>query len=139
MMLACGGALVVEAQAQTRGSRPGMLKPAPRAVSTFPLQRTPPRLTRRDTLPPRDRWLAPDKGKHVAASFFLALGGQYLFEEKARLQRDSALALSLGTGAAVGVGKELYDGFLGRTGRFSFRDLVADALGLLLAGVVVVL
>jgi len=86
-----------------------------------------------------DRWFAMDKAKHAGGSFLLVLGEQYVFAHKAALDRDPALALSLAGGAAVGVAKELHDRRLGPTRYFSVKDLVADALGLLLGAGVVLL
>ena len=89
--------------------------------------------------PGADPWWALDKAKHAGGSFLLVLGGQYVFEQKATLEQGPALALSLGTGAAVGLAKEIYDRRFGPTRYFSMRDLVADALGLLLGAGVVLL
>ncbi|PSQ99474.1 MAG: hypothetical protein BRD48_04165 [Bacteroidetes bacterium QS_9_68_14] len=97
-------------------------------------------LAGRDSLRQRaDRWLAMDKAKHAGSSFLLVLGGQYVFEQKATLEQGPALALSLSTGAAVGLTKEVYDRYAGPARYFSARDLVADALGLLLGAGVVLL
>ena len=108
------------------------------------LRETPARRARLDTSVAagrrvEDRWWAMDKAKHTGASVLLVLGGQYVFEHKASLERDPALALSLASGAAVGVAKEWYDRWLGPTRYFSVKDLVADALGLLLGAGVVLL
>ena len=108
------------------------------------LRETPARRARLDTSVAagrrvEDRWWAMDKAKHTGASVLLVLGGQYVFEHKASLERDPALALSLASGAAVGVAKEWYDRWLGPTRYFSANDLVADALGLLLGAGVVLL
>jgi hypothetical protein len=89
--------------------------------------------------PGADPWWALDKAKHAGGSFLLVLGGQYVFEQKATLEQGLALALSLSTGAAVGLAKEVYDRYAGPTRYFSARDLVADALGLLLGAGIVLL
>ena len=120
---------VVLKPAASEAGASGILQ-APRETRSVP--------ARLDSLP-RDRWLAMDKAKHLGGSFFITLGSQYVFEHKTALRRDPALALSLSTGSAIGLGKELYDRYLGPTRFFSVRDLVADALGLLLAAGVVLL
>lgn len=107
--------------------------PANAGVFSSALREVPRRVARLDTTPPRDRWIAPDKAKHLGGSFLLALGGQYVFENKAGLERDPALALSVGTGAALGVGKELYDWRRGPASDFSAKDLAADGVGIILA------
>lgn len=122
---------------QERPARSVVLKTAPSPAPAT----SPPRLARADTTtaPRADPWLAMDKAKHAGGSFLLVLGGQYVFEKKAALGRDPALALSLGAGAVIGLAKEVYDQQVGPTRYFSVRDLVANALGLLLGTGVVLL
>lgn len=83
---------------------------------------------------PSERWLAFDKAQHFAFSFLWTLGVQYTLVDKADWSNRRALPISLGSGAALGVAKEIYDGTWGPHRHFSKRDLVADAAGLLLAG-----
>jgi uncharacterized protein YfiM (DUF2279 family) len=155
LTVVCGAGPAPGAHAQERGAwRSVVLEPATpdagarrfssRNRFSPGLRETPARRARLDTSVAagrrvEDRWRAMDKAKHTGASVLLVLGGQYVFEHKASLERDPALALSLASGAAVGVAKEWYDRWLGPTRYFSVKDLVADALGLLLGAGVVLL
>lgn len=86
---------------------------------------------------PRDPWLAYDKLQHVTFGLLGTLSAQYVLTEKAGASSSTALGISAGTAAAASVGKEFYDR---RDGRFfSFRDLVADTLGIGLAAGIIVL
>ncbi|MEM1093362.1 MAG: hypothetical protein AAGJ10_02075 [Bacteroidota bacterium] len=70
--------------------------------------------------------------QHLAFSFLLTLGSQYVLVNKGARSEMQALPLSVSGTAAVGLAKELYDRHKPR-GRFSTRDLIADGLGILLA------
>jgi uncharacterized protein YfiM (DUF2279 family) len=78
-------------------------------------------------LQPGDSFFGEDKFKHFVTSFIvtsLAASGA----RAAGLDHDSALMVGVGTGAAVGVGKELRD--LGREdATASVRDIVWDLAG----------
>ena len=80
-----------------------------------------------------------DKAKHVAFSFLWTLGTQYVAVNKGRFSEAQALPISIGTSAAVGLSKEYYDLHMGPTRFFSFKDLVADGVGILLATGVILL
>lgn len=84
-----------------------------------------------------DPWLGPDKVKHATASFGLTLGGQLVLTQGAGLSGDRALPISAGTALALGVMKELTDRRRTQSPLFSWRDLVADALGVAAAALVV--
>lgn len=86
-----------------------------------------------------DRWLGFDKVQHVTFSFLWTLGTQYVAVNKGRFSEAQALPLSIGTSAAIGVSKELYDRHVGRQRFFSYRDLVADGIGILLAAGIILL
>lgn len=86
----------------------------------------------------RDPWLAMDKAKHVGGSLLLTLSAQYVLVVKADWSESRALPISAGSAAVVGIGKEVYDRYAGPTRYFSRKDLVADAVGILL-GVGIVL
>lgn len=80
----------------------------------------------------RDRWLARDKARHVVFSGLWTLSAQYVLVSKANWSDGDALPASIGSAAAVGVAKELYDASR-PTGTVSGKDLVADAVGIGLA------
>lgn len=82
---------------------------------------------------PLDPWIAYDKAQHLTFSFLWTLSSQYALEQKAGWRTGRALPMAAGTSVAVGVAKELYDWKVGPTRRFSYRDLVADGLGVVLA------
>jgi len=84
-------------------------------------------------LPAPDRSLAFDKAQHAAFAFLSVIGGQYTLVRKAGWSERRALPVSMGFGAALGLGKEFYDWRAGPRRTFSRRDLAADAFGILLA------
>jgi hypothetical protein len=74
-----------------------------------------------------DAWLGSDKAQHVLLSYATTV---FTFAAVRAVSgdADAALYVALPVAAAAGVGKEVHD--LRRGGRFSVRDLVADALGI---------
>ncbi len=84
------------------------------------------------TLTPPDPWLSRDKGAHFAASAFLASVGYYLARREQNWRDRPSQVFSVSLALAFGVGKELWDRF-SRRGQASFRDLVADIVGVTLA------
>lgn len=86
-----------------------------------------------------DRWIAFDKVQHLTFSFLWTLGTQYIVVNKGRISEQHALPLSISSSAVAGVSKEVYDLRIGPTQYFSTKDLVADALGILLATGVILL
>ena len=82
---------------------------------------------------PSDEWLSRDKALHAGASFLLTLSSQYVLEAKADLSQGEALPLSMATALSAGVLKEVLDSRRLRAPRFSYQDLVANAVGILLA------
>ncbi|MBT8401158.1 MAG: hypothetical protein KJO98_11830 [Rhodothermia bacterium] len=87
---------------------------------------------------PEDPWIAFDKAEHVTFGFLFTLGTQYVLVNKLSTRERRALPFSVGVAATAGLGKELYDLKYG-SGYFSRRDLIADAAGIALAVVVVLL
>lgn len=84
-----------------------------------------------------DEWIARDKALHLGASFLLTLSGQYVLVDKAGLPNGDALPVSAGTALALGLVKEVADARRPRDPHFCWRDLAADAAGVLLAAAVV--
>jgi len=80
-----------------------------------------------------DPWFSYDKIQHVTFSALFTVGGQYGLENKLEWARGDALPVSIGATMAIGLGKELYDWRLGSRRFFSYRDMVANAFGVLLA------
>lgn len=85
-----------------------------------------------------DKWIAYDKLQHLTFSFLSTLSSQYILVEKFHWRhRYKPLGVSVGVTAALGLGKELYDHK--HSGISSSRDLVADAMGILLASGLILL
>jgi uncharacterized protein YfiM (DUF2279 family) len=73
-----------------------------------------------------DRWLGVDKVQHFFVAGFV-YAASFSVARLAGAERQPALAIAVAPTALVSVGKEVHDRRTG--GRFSVKDLVADALG----------
>ena len=82
-----------------------------------------------DTLQVSDRWFARDKLEHFGASVFLSGVSYSIFRDFYHNDRESSVFFSAGLTFSLGLGKELYDQKTPRE-RFSYKDLVADILGM---------
>ena len=72
-----------------------------------------------------DAWTGEDKVKHFVASAAveaMGYGGARIV-----LDRDASIGVAIGTAALAGLLREIHDG---RDGRFSYKDLAWDALGI---------
>lgn len=78
-------------------------------------------------------WASFDKLQHVTFSFLFTLSVQYALVNKLDVSTKTATPISAGSSLAIGLTKELYDRHLSRSGSFDFKDLVADAVGIMLA------
>ena len=93
-----------------------------------------------DTLTaPDDPWLGRDKVLHAAGSFLMTLSAQYVLTNKAEMTDGEAFPVAAASVLALGVTKELLDSRRRVQPLFSFRDLAADAAGVLLAAAVIAL
>ena len=82
-----------------------------------------------DTLQICDRWLAWDKVEHFGISAFLSATSYKIFRDFYNNHKESSLYFSGGLTFGLGLGKEIYDEK--RTnGKFSYKDLVVDVLGI---------
>jgi len=86
----------------------------------------------------RDQWGARDKAQHLVVSGPWTLSTQYVLVQGADWANADALPASVATSAAVGLGKEWYDASRA-DGQASAKDLVANAVGIGLAGGLIVL
>jgi uncharacterized protein YfiM (DUF2279 family) len=75
-----------------------------------------------------DRWIAPDKAAHVFAGAWSA-GAGYAAASWLEGDRSERRAAAVATGLAAGLAKEAFDRYVQKE-RFSWKDLVADALGI---------
>lgn len=82
-------------------------------------------------------WVSFDKVQHVTFGFLFTIGYQYTLVNKLDMTEQSALPLAIGGALAVGLAKEVYDLKVGPRKKFEKHDLVADAIGILLAAALI--
>jgi uncharacterized protein YfiM (DUF2279 family) len=76
-----------------------------------------------------DRWVAWDKAEHFGVSAYLSVISYKIYHDFYHNRKESSLYFSGGLTLGLGLGKEFYD--KGRPqGKFSYKDLVADVLGI---------
>jgi uncharacterized protein YfiM (DUF2279 family) len=126
------------AAAQTVPGAPARSPDAPRYEGwTWPDRPLPEPLAADTTTAPPDAWLGRDKVLHAAGSFLMTLSAQYVLTSKGELTDGEAFPLSAASVLVLGVAKEVYDSRRRQHPLFSFRDLAADAAGVLLAAAVI--
>ena len=84
---------------------------------------------KRDSLKISDRWLAPDKLEHFGVSAYLSALCYEIYHDFYSNGEKSSLYFSCGLTFSLGLGKEIYDRRR-PDGKFSYKDLVADFLGI---------
>jgi putative lipoprotein len=84
---------------------------------------------RSDTLEICDRWLAWDKVEHFGISAYLSFVSYKIYHDFYHNHKESSLYFSSGLTFSLGLGKEIYDEKT-PNGKFSYKDLVADILGI---------
>lgn len=82
-----------------------------------------------DSLTVSDRWLAQDKLEHLVVSAFLSGVSYSVFRDFYRNSQESSMSFSVSLSLSAGLGKEFLDLRTPR-GRFSFKDLAADLVGI---------
>ena len=82
-----------------------------------------------------DKWLAIDKVQHFSYSCFVSLGAQYMFVNKLEMDEKNALPFSSLLSLSAGTLKEMNDKRGGSY--FSFKDMVANGLGIVFAGIII--
>jgi putative lipoprotein len=82
-----------------------------------------------DTLNVCDRWLAWDKVEHFGVSAYLSAVSYKIYHDFYNNHREPSLYFSGILTLSLGLGKELYDKKK-PNGKFSYKDLVADVLGI---------
>lgn len=82
-----------------------------------------------DTLKIPDKWIAWDKVKHVGVSAFFSGISFSIFRDFYNNKQESSIYFSSALTFSLGLGKEFYD-LKTRQGRFSYKDLAADILGI---------
>tara|TARA_B100000900_G_scaffold410759_1_gene429160 strand:- start:290 stop:682 length:393 start_codon:yes stop_codon:yes gene_type:complete len=83
-----------------------------------------------------DEWFAIDKVQHFMYSAFVSLGTQYVLVNKTQMDEQSALPLSSLLSFSAGLLKEVNDNSI-KNGLFSKKDMVANSLGILFAGMMI--
>jgi uncharacterized protein YfiM (DUF2279 family) len=82
-----------------------------------------------DTLKLCDRWLAWDKVEHFGISAYLSIVSYKIYHDFYHNRKETSLYFSSGLTFSLGLGKEVYDEKR-PNGKFSYKDLVADVLGI---------
>ena len=83
-----------------------------------------------------DKWLAFDKVQHFTFSFLWTLSSQYVLLNNMNMYEQDALRCSVVSSLSAGITKETYD-MKHPNGYFSNKDMVANALGILLAVMII--
>jgi len=83
-----------------------------------------------------DKWLAFDKVQHFTFSFLWTLSSQYVLVNNMNMYEQDALCYSVVSSLSAGIMKETYD-MKQPNGYFSNKDMVANALGILLAVMII--
>jgi uncharacterized protein YfiM (DUF2279 family) len=81
-----------------------------------------------------DPWFGLDKLKHLSSSFMMTTTGYYFQNRVVSVSKEQALATSGIFTVSLGLGKECRDTRKPK-GFFSYRDLIADIAGIVLAAV----
>jgi len=87
------------------------------------------------SLKPADKWLAKDKADHFFVSAFLTGFGYYAAKKELHRTEPASQNLAFGFSFSLGVMKEIYDG-TSKKGTPSWKDLLADVLGIAMAGLI---
>ncbi|KAA3612286.1 MAG: DUF2279 domain-containing protein [Calditrichaeota bacterium] len=73
--------------------------------------------------------MGQDKYQHLVLSSFLVAGQMFVYQEQAGFEQKKAAQISVGTTMILGLTKEFYD-FTSKKGHPSFRDLIANSIGI---------
>ena len=84
----------------------------------------------------KDDWIAIDKVQHFSYSLLISLGCQYVLVNKMNNTEKSSLPISSAFSFSTGLLKELNDQ-KGKNGFFSFKDMVANFIGIMAAAVII--
>jgi putative lipoprotein len=84
---------------------------------------------KRDSSKTSDKWLAPDKLEHFGVSAYLSALCYEIYHDFYNNGEKSSVYFSCGLTFSLGLGKEIYDQRR-PDGKFSYKDLAADFLGI---------
>ena len=83
-----------------------------------------------------DKWFAIDKIQHFSYSCLIAFGCQYILVNKLHNTEKDSLPFSSALSFGAGLLKELND-LKGKNGYFSFKDIVANSAGIVVAAIII--
>ena len=83
-----------------------------------------------------DKWFAIDKLQHFSYSCLISLGCQYVLVNKQNNTEEESLPVSSALSFSAGLLKELDDNRR-ENGFFSWKDMVANAVGIAVAAVII--
>ena len=83
-----------------------------------------------------DKWFAIDKLQHFSYSCLVSLGCQYILVNKNSNTEEESLPISSALSFSAGLLKELNDN-RGKNGFFSWKEMVANAVGIAVAAVII--
>ena len=84
----------------------------------------------------KDDWIAIDKVQHFSYSLLISLGCQYVLVNKMNNTEKSSLPISSAFSFSAGLLKELNDQ-KGNNGFFSFKDMVANFVGIMVGAIII--
>ena len=84
----------------------------------------------------KDDWIAIDKVQHFSYSLLISLGCQYVLVNKMNNTEKSSLPISSAFSFSTGLLKELNDQ-KGNSGFFSFKDMVANFVGIMVGAIII--
>ena len=84
----------------------------------------------------KDDWIAIDKLQHFSYSLLISLGCQYVLVNKMNNTEKSSLPISSAFSFSTGLLKELNDQ-KGKDGFFSFKDMVANFVGIMVGAIII--
>ena len=95
-------------------------------------------IVRNDVLPKADSWLGKDKAQHFVASFVLVSFGSVWHSVHYDNGTGQDVRFGMGLTLGLGLAKEFLD-LSASSGRFSWKDIVADLAGAGLGGLLLML
>ena len=84
----------------------------------------------------KDNWIAIDKVQHFSYSLLISLGCQYVLVNKMKNTENSSLPISSAFSFSTGLLIELNDQ-KGKDGFFSFKDMVANFVGIMVGAIII--
>lgn len=84
----------------------------------------------------KDDWIAIDKVQHFSYSLLISLGCQYILVNKMNNTEKFSLPISSAFSFSTGLLKELNDQ-KGKNGFFSFKDMVANFVGIMVGAIII--